>query len=418
MKQSQLFSKTKQYAPKDEMAKNANLLIRAGYISKEMAGVYSYLPLGLRVLRRVENIIRKEMEEIEAQEVLLSSLQNKEIWEKTNRWSDEEVDNWFKTKFKNDSEVGLAFTHEEPLTNLLTEHINSYKDLPFSVFQIQNKFRNEERAKSGLLRTREFLMKDLYSFSRDETEHLKFYEKMKKVYAKIFKEVGLSGALLTFASGGSFSKFSHEFQVVSEAGEDTIFVDKKKNIAVNKEVYSDEVLNELGFSKEDLREEKSIEVGNIFSLGTKFSEPLNLFYSDEKGNKKPAVMGSYGIGLGRLMATVAETLSDEKGLIWPESIAPFQIHLMSIGDDKQAKKEAEKIYQEMQKKGFEVLFDDRDVSAGEKFNDSDLLGIPFRALISKKTLENGKSKMIELRTRKTGSIKMIGAKELFKLAEK
>jgi len=418
MKQSQLFSKTKKHAPKDEMAKNANLLIRAGYISKEMAGVYSYLPLGLRVLKKVEKIIREEVEEIGAQEVLLSSLQNKEIWEKTNRWSDEKVDNWFKTNFKNGTQTGLGFTHEEPLTNLLTEHINSYKDLPFSVFQIQNKFRNEERAKSGLLRTREFLMKDLYSFSRDEAEHLKFYEKMKKVYAKIFKRTGLSGALLTFASGGSFSKFSHEFQVVSETGEDTIFVDKKKNIAVNKEVYSDEVLNELGLSKQDLKEERSIEVGNIFSLGTKFSEPLNLFYLDEKGNKKPTVMGSYGIGLGRLMATVAEVLSDEKGLIWPESIAPFQIHLMNIGDDKQAKKEAEKIYQEMQKKGIETLFDDRDVSAGEKFNDSDLIGIPLRALISKKTLENGKSKMIELRTRKTGSIKMIGIKELFKLAEK
>ncbi len=411
MRQTELFSKTRRDAPKDEISKNASLLIRAGFIHKEMAGVYSYLPLGLRTLNRVVAIVRTEMENLGGQEVLLSSLQNADLWGKTGRWSEEAVDIWFKAKLKNDSEVGLGFTHEEPLTNLLTEHRNSHKDFPFYIFQIQNKFRNEVRAKSGLIRGREFLMKDMYSFSRDESEHQKFYEKVKKSYLKIFKDIGLPDVFLTFASGGTFSKFSHEFQVVSMAGEDTIFVDKKKKIAVNTEVCSDEILKDLGLSKENLEEKRAIEVGNIFNLGTKFSEPLNLFYLDKNGNKKPVVMGSYGIGLGRLVGTVAEILADERGLVWPESIAPFQAHLLVLGADKKIKAKADKIYLEFLKKKIDVLYDDREVGAGEKFADSDLIGIPWRIVLSERTEIAGK---LEVKERKTGKISHISLNQLFK----
>jgi len=273
MRQSHLFTKTRKEAPKDETAKNAKLLIRGGFIHKEMAGVYSYLPLGLRVMNKIVNIIREEMNAIGGQELYLTALQDKNIWEKTNRWSDEVVDNWFKTKLKSGSDVGLGFTHEEPLTALMKEYIQSYKDLPRYAYQFQTKFRNEERAKSGIMRTREFLMKDLYSFSKDAKEHEEFYEKAKKAYVKIFDRLGLGDkTYVTFASGGSFSKYSHEFQTLTETGEDTIYVDEKNKLAVNKEVYTDEVLKDLGLNKKDIIEKKASEIGNIFSLGTRFSQ--------------------------------------------------------------------------------------------------------------------------------------------------
>ncbi len=409
MRQSAIFSKTRKEAPKDEVSQNAALLIRAGFVHKEMAGVYSLLPFGLRVLNKITGIIREEMNMLGGQEISLTSLQEPSIWNSTGRW--EEIDVWFKTKFKNGADVGLATTHEEPLTNLLKEHLSSYKDLPFSVFQIQTKFRNEIRAKSGLMRGREFLMKDLYSFSRDEAEHQKFYEKVKKGYLKIFKKVGLKEFYLTFASGGSFSKFSHEFQALSEAGEDTIYLHSKKKIAVNKEVMEDSVLAELGLERESLEERRSIEIGNIFSLGTKFSEPLGLLYLDEKGEKKPVIMGSYGIGLGRLMATVAETLSDSRGLVWPETIAPFKIHLLVLGTNKKTRKKAEVIYNQFVKKNIEVLFDDREATAGEKFADADLIGIPWRIIISEKTEATGK---LEVKERKSGKISFLTESQLFK----
>lgn len=409
MRQSAIFSKTRKEAPKDEVSQNAALLIRAGFVHKEMAGVYSILPFGLRVLNKIAGIIREEMNTLGGQEISLTSLQEPSIWNSTGRW--EEIDVWFKTKFKNGADVGLATTHEEPLTNLLKEHLSSYKDLPFSVFQIQTKFRNEIRAKSGLMRGREFLMKDLYSFSRDEAEHQKFYEKVKKSYLKIFKKVGLKEFYLTFASGGSFSKFSHEFQALSEAGEDTIYLHSKKKIAVNKEVMEDSVLAELGLERESLEERRSIEIGNIFSLGTKFSEPLGLLYLDEKGEKKPVIMGSYGIGLGRLMATVAETLSDSRGLVWPETIAPFKLHLLVLGTNKKTRKKAEVIYNQFVKKNIEVLFDDREATAGEKFADADLIGIPWRIIISEKTEVTGK---LEVKERKSGKISFLTESQLFK----
>ncbi|MFM2357782.1 MAG: hypothetical protein RJA61_519 [Candidatus Parcubacteria bacterium] len=411
MKQSQLFTKTRKEAPKDEVAKNAELLIRAGYIHKEMAGAYVYLPLGLRVLNKVNDIIRDEMNKVGGQEMLLTSLQEKDTWEKTNRWSDEVVDNWFKTKLKNDTELGLGFTHEEPLTKLMKDHIRSYRDLPAYPYQIQTKFRNESRAKSGLMRGREFLMKDLYSFSKDEAEHNAFYEKMKQAYLNIFKRVGLGdGTYMTFASGGSFSKYSHEFQTVTSAGEDTIYVDEKKGIAVNKEVYTDEVIADLGVDKDSLVEKVSVEVGNIFSLGTRFSDAFGLKYVNEKGEEAPVIMGSYGIGPGRLVGTVVEVLSDDKGIVWPESIAPYTIHLVRISDKEGAVKESEALYQNLISKGVSVLYDDREgLRAGEKFADSDLLGMPYRIVVSDKLVAESK---LEIKNRATGGVEMISSEGL------
>ena len=397
MRQSQLFTKTRKEAPGDEVSKNAQLLIRAGFIHKEMAGVYSLLPLGLRVMKKIENIVREEMNKIGGQEISMTALQEKELWQSTDRWSDEVVDNWFKTKLKNDTEVGLAFTHEEPLTRLMKDHVSSYNHLPQYVYQFQTKFRNESRAKSGILRGREFLMKDLYSFSENESQHNEFYEKAAEAYKNIFERVGIGHLTYkTFASGGSFSEFSHEFQTETDAGEDIVYLDEKSGIAVNKEVYTDEVLKKLNLKREDLVEKKTVEVGNIFSLANKFSEPLELIITKENGERVPVFMGSYGIGIGRLMGTIVEVLSDEKGIVWPKSVAPFDLHLICLNtDNEEVVAEANKIYEGLIKSGFSVLFDDRDKQAGEKFADSDLIGLPKRIVVSKKTILSGVHEVVD-----------------------
>ena len=398
-----LLSKTRKEGPRDEVSKNANLLIRAGFVNKEMAGVYSYLPLGLRVMQNIENIIRDEMNKIGGLEMKTSIMQSKDVWEKSNRWSDEVVDNWFKTKLKNGTEVGLSFTNEEAYANILKQYISSYKDLPVYPYDFKNIFRNEARSKSGLLRGREFYWKAMYSFSKDENEHNVFYEKTKIAYKNIFSRVGIGHlTYITFASGGTFSKYSHEFQAITDAGEDTIYLDEKSQIAVNKEVYNDEVLKELGLDKKNLVEKKAIEVGNIFSLGTKFSEPFDLKYKNEKGEQQLVVMGSYGVGLGRLMGTIVEILSDDKGLIWPVSISPFKVHVVEItSENKKVKETAEKLYESFVKDGIEVLYDDREARAGEKFNDSDLIGIPLRIVVSDKGLEKGE---FEIKQRIDGKV--------------
>ncbi len=392
MRQSHLFTKTRKEAPKDEVAKNAQLLIRAGYIYKEMAGVYAFMPLGLRVMNKIVQVIREEMDAIGGQEIMLTALQDKKTWEKTGRWSDDVVDNWFKTKLKSGTETGLGFTHEEPLTSLMKEYIQSYRDLPRYAYQFQTKFRNEERAKSGIMRGREFLMKDLYSFSKNQAAHDAFYEKAKQAYVKIFQRLGLGDkTYVTFASGGSFSKYSHEFQTLTDAGEDTIFVHEGKKIAVNKDVMTDEVLKDLGVARKDLVEKKAVEVGNIFNLGTRFSDAFELTYVDEGGKPAKVIMGSYGIGPGRVMGTIVETLADDKGIVWPESVAPFKAHLIVV-DSKEgtaARDAADKLYKTLTDKGIETLFDDREARPGEKFADSDLIGIPYRIVVSDKTLAAG-----------------------------
>ena len=409
MKQSQLFTKTRREAPADETAKNAQLLIRGGYIHKEMAGVYSYLPLGLSVIKKIEGIIREEMNAIGGIEMKTSIFENKEVWEKTDRWDDNVVDNWFKTKLKNGAEIGLSFTNEEAYSNILKQYINSYKDLPIYPYDFKEIFRNEARSKSGIMRGREFYWKALYSFSRNKEEHNVFYEKAKIAYHNIFERVGVgSSTYITFSSGGTFSKFSHEFQTLTEAGEDTIYVDENKKIAINKEVYNDEVIESLGIEKNKLIEKKAVEVGNIFTLGTKFSEPFDLKYKNEKGEFETVFMGCYGIGLGRLMGTIVEFLSDDKGIIWPEEVAPFKFHIVEIASENpEVKKTAEKLYKQIGEAN--ALYDDRDLRAGEKFADADLLGMPYQIVISEKNIIAGH---FEFKNRKTGEVKTLSEAEM------
>jgi len=412
MKQSALFTKTRREDPKDEVSKNAKLLVRAGYIHKEMAGVYSYLPLGLRVVEKINQIIREEMNALGGQELAMSKLQEAELWQQTGRWSDDEVDNWFKTKLKTGSELGLGFTHEEPITRMMKDNLQSYRDLPVAVYQIGTKFRNETRAKSGILRGREFLMKDLYSFHVDAADLDKFYDRAAEAYHRIFERVGIGEQTFkTFASGGVFSKFSHEFQTLCEAGEDIIFYNQAKGIAVNKEVYTDEILAELGLTRGELTEGKAIEVGNIFKLGTRFSEALELFYLDEDGKKHPVVMGSYGLGPERLMGTIVETLARETGLIWPAAIAPFKYHLVRLSDEDEAVRQAaDSLYQELIRRGAEVLYDDRPLSTGEKLSDAELIGLPIRLIVSKKTVAADR---VELTQQATGETKLVTHDELY-----
>lgn len=387
MKQSQLFTRAKKEVPADEVAKNAQLLIRAGFIHKEMAGVYAYMPLGLKVLENIKKIVREEMNAVGGQEIMMTTLQPKEIWEKTDRWDDAKVDNWFKTKLVNGTELGVGLTHEEPIVDAVSNYLTSYKDMPFAVYQIQSKFRNEKRAKSGLLRGREFLMKDMYSFCRDQREHEQEYEKIVKAYFKVYDRLGLGKITYrTYADGGIFTpRFSDEFQTLSEVGEDTIYVDEKKGVAINEEILTDENLAKLGLKKEELVAKKGVEVGNTFHLESKYTDALDLYYVDENGEKQSIIMGCYGIGVSRLMGVIAELFSDDKGLVWPENIAPFAVHLISLEQNEQA----EKIYQQLQEKGIEVLYDDREARAGEKFAESDLIGIPTRIVVSKKSLEAG-----------------------------
>ncbi len=418
MRQSKLFTKTIKQAPKDEVSLNAQYLTRAGFISKEMAGVYSYLPLGLIILKKIENIIREEMNAVGGIEMKTSIMQNKEVWEKSNRWDDKIVDNWFKTKLKNGEEIGLSFTNEEAYSNILKRHVNSYKDLPLYLYDFKEIFRNEARSKSGLLRGREFYWKALYSFSKDENEHSVFYDKMKVAYSNIFSRVGIGHlTYLTFASGGTFSKFSHEFQAICEAGEDIIYINKddygkglkmeQGHAAINKEIYTDDLKKDLGLEG-DFEEKRAIEVGNIFTLGTKFSKPFDLKYVDKNGDNKMVFMGSYGIGLSRLMGVIVELSSDDHGIIWPEAVAPFKIHLLDlVGDNK----EADNAYKEMIEKGIEVLYDDRDKSPGEKFNDAELIGIPYRVVVSQKTIAEDS---VEIKKRQSEKTELVKIKEVIK----
>jgi prolyl-tRNA synthetase len=413
MRLSELFTKTSKTAPADETSKNAQLLIKAGYVHKEMAGVYTYLPLGLRVLENICQIIREEMNAIGGQEVKLTSLQDPEIWKATNRWEDKDVDVWFRTDLKNGTTLGLGPTHEEPLVRAVKPFVSSYKDLPFLAYQIQTKFRNEVRAKSGVMRGREFLMKDMYTFARTDAEHEELYEKVKQAYFRVYERLGISEqTFLTFASGGMFSQFSHEFQTLTNAGEDTIYLDRNKKIAINEEVLNDEVLTSLGLNRDELEEAKAAEVGNIFTLKDKFSGPLNLTFIDENDQAKPVLMGSYGIGPSRLVGVITEVHADDKGLVWPEAIAPAQVYLARLGDNEEVVKAANELYETLTENGAGVLYDDRDVRPGEKFADADLLGIPYRIVISDKTISQSK---YEVKKRTATEVQLVDKIELLKM---
>lgn len=391
MRYSSMFGKTSKTAPHDAESKNAKLLVQAGFVDQLMAGVYSYLPFGLRTLEKIKEVIREEMHTIGGQEILMPALQPAEPWETTGRWSDPGPEVMFQFKGRGDKEMGLGWTHEEIVTPLAAKFIRSYKDLPFAVFQIQDKFRNEPRAKSGLLRGREFSMKDLYSFHRDEADLDAYYENVKAAYLRIFARCGLH-ALVVEASGGAFSKYSHEFQVLTESGEDTIFYCEKCEYAQNREISEYKAGDACPRGDGVMQEGKAIEIGNIFKLKTRFTAAFDVNYADAGGTMKPVVMGCYGIGPSRIMGTVAEVASDDRGLKWPKEVTPYQVHLVSLSAKEESAtnrvmEAAVNLEQALEAAGIEVLYDDRsDARAGEKFADADLIGLPLRLVVSEKTL--------------------------------
>ncbi len=406
MLQSKLFTRTIKELPKDETSFNAGVLIRGGFVNKLSAGVYSFLPLGLRVLNKINSIVRQEMDNIGGQEVLMPVLTPKDVWETTGRW--EAFDVLFKLKGADEKEYALGATHEEIVTPLVKDYVVSYKDLPIAPYQIQTKFRNELRAKAGLMRGREFLMKDMYSFSATQEDLDRFYEVAKHAYFRIFERCGLGDiTYLTYASGGAFSKYSHEFQTLCQAGEDLIYICDNCRVAINKEIIEDQSSCPICGNKE-FRQEKAVEVGNIFKLGNRFSRPFNLSYTDKDGQKKDVVMGCYGIGPSRLMGTIVEVSHDDKGIVWPEEIAPFRVHLVLLSgkeDKERNKKEADALYERLLAKGVDVLYDDREgVGAGEKFADSDLIGCPIRLVVSDKTLKEG---AVEFKRRKEDAAELV-----------
>ncbi len=404
MKTSQLFTRTNKTAPADEVAKNAQLLIKAGFVYKEMAGAYDYLPLGLRVIENIKQIVREEMNAIGSNELIMTTLQRKEVWERTTRWDDTVVDIWFKTKLKDETELGLGWSHEEPIVEMMKQYIHSYKDLPVSLYQFQTKLRNELRAKSGVMRGREFMMKDMYSFHATAEDLSAYYEKSKEAYMRVFRRLGIGDdTYITFASGGAFTKFSHEFQTVCEAGEDVIYVHRGKNIAVNEEVLED-AIKELGIHPDELEKVQSVEVGNIFNFGTQKTDDMGLYYTDVDNQQQSLHIGSYGIGITRMMGVLAEKMSDERGLVWPEAVAPFKVYLARLSADQAVVAAADALYDELQASGITVLYDDSDKRPGEKFADADLMGIPHRVVVSAKTVE---ANVFEYKKRTSTEVEMV-----------
>ena len=409
MKRTNLFTKTTKTAPADETSLNASLLIRAGYVHKEMAGVYAYLPLGLRTLEKIKTIIRKEMNAIGGEELLMTNLQPADVWQSTGRWNDDTVDIWFKTQLKNDEPIGLAWSHEEPILKMLSEYVYSYKDLPVSVYQFQTKLRNELRAKSGIMRGREFLMKDMYSVHADKADLERFYNQVIEAYRRIYDSLGIGkNTFVTFASGGAFTKFSHEFQTICEAGEDWLYLDRSNNIAVNEEVLESAV-KDLQLDKDKLEKVRSAEVGNIFNFGTDKARQMGINFQTKDNQSQPLYYGSYGIGVTRVMGVIAELFSDDKGLVWPDSVAPFKVSLVTIGCDEAVLSAAQRVIEILEKSDIDVLWDDRDVRPGEKFADSDLIGLPHRIVISPKTVEAG---IIEYKARNQSESKLIDLEQL------
>jgi len=419
VRQSQLFTKTERSSPKDETSINAKLLIRGGFIRKMSAGIYAYLPLGWRVATRVMQVIREEMNAIGGTEMFMPALIEKKYLDATNRWDvpigfrvdtytgGDDNNNGGKNErhdHNQKSSFVLGWTHEEILTEIASHYVNSHRDLPFAAYQFQTKFRNELRVQSGLLRGREFIMKDLYSFHATEDDLARYYAEVRSAYEKIFARVGVN-AIYTLAAGGDFTTGNtHEFQAISPVGEDTIFVCSKCEYAENKEIsrLTDGV--QCPSCGGSVKEAHAIEVGNIFPLGTKYADAFGLKFKDAHGESHPVVMGSYGIGIGRLIATIVEMHHDDKGIIWPASVAPFAVHLVALEKDL-----GKSLYEKLAALGIEVLYDDREVSAGEKFGDADLLGIPLRAVVSKKT--EGK---IELKSRVSDELQLVSEEDFLK----
>lgn len=412
MRQSQLFGKTSRTAPADEVSVNAKLLIRGGFMDKLVAGIYSYLPLGLRVLKKIEHIIREEMNTLGAQELLLPTLHPRQLWEQTGRWST--VTDLYKLTDSSQREFALGATHEEVITPLAKRFVQSHRDLPLALYQFQTKFRMELRAKSGLLRAREFLMKDLYSFHATQDNFQKYYAQVLNAYVKIFTRVGLRDkTILTFASGGTFSKYSHEFQTITSAGEDIIYICEHCTIAVNREIIQTQKnCPQCAKALDTSKAERAIEVGNIFPLQTKFSKAFQLNYKDAHGVEQPIIMGCYGIGLGRLLGAIVEVFHDDLGIIWPAAVAPFDVHLLRLHQESKVRKAADQCYDTLQKQGVAVLYDDRDDSSiGEKLADADLIGIPLRLVVSEKTILRNR---VEVKRRNETTAAMISLQDLAK----
>lgn len=407
MRMTKLFTRTSKTAPADEVARNAQLLIRAGYVYKTMAGVYSYTPLGLRVLENIKRIVREEMNAVGSQELIMSTLQRKETWLETGRWSDEMVDVWFKSKLQDGTDIGFGWTHEEPIVEMLRNFLKSYKDLPISVYQFQNKLRNELRAKSGIMRGREFIMKDMYSVHASKEDLDNYYEQVIEAYKRCYNRFGIGeDTYVTFASGGAFTKFSHEFQTICEAGEDYIYLHRGRNIAVNEEVL-EEAVADLGVDKNELEKVKTAEVGNIFNFGTQKSEEMNLVFTGEDGKQHHAYMGSYGIGITRVMGVIVEKFADDRGLVWSENIAPAKVYLVQIGENSRAI--ADELYDKLQENGVETLYDDRTERPGVKFADAELMGIPYRVTVSDRLLGEKKWEVV---ARRTGEQSLLTTEEL------
>lgn len=418
MKYTELLTKPSKSAPHDADSANAKFLVQAGFVRQEMAGVYSWLPMGLKALRNVENIIREELNAIGAQEILMPALQSKENWEKTGRW--DSVDVLFKLKSQTDKEYALGATHEEVVTPLVGSFVNSYKDLPTAVYQIQTKYRDELRAKSGILRGREFGMKDLYSFHTNQEDLEEYYELVKQTYLRIFKRCGLDAKVVE-SSGGDFTKkYSHEFQVITPAGEDDILACPNCTFAQNIEIATmkaGDVCPDCGGKLESV---KGIEIGNIFDLHEKFTAAFGVKYTDEAGEQKTPIMGCYGIGTTRLVGSIVEAHHDDKGMIWPDEVAPFDVHLVTLNSKEEAINEkimsvAEGLLGDLERSGRQVFWDDReDASAGEKLGDADLIGLPLRILISPKSLEqNG----VEVKRRDEDEAKIVGLDDISELTK-
>lgn len=407
MRLSQNFTRTLKDAPADEVARNAQLLIRAGFVYKAMAGVYAYTPLGLRVLENIKQIVREEMNSVAGQELIMTSLQRKETWEGTGRWSDEAVDVWFKSALKDGTEVGFGWSHEEQIIEMMKQYIKSYKDLPASVYQFQTKLRNELRAKSGIMRGREFVMKDMYSMHASAEDCDAYYDTVIEAYKRVYNRLGLGeSTFVTFASGGAFTKFSHEFQTICPAGEDTLYVNSDRTVAVNEEVL-DEAAAEMGIDKSSLAPVVSAEAGNIFKFGTEKSEKMDFMFTGEDGQQHPVYLASYGIGITRVMGVVVENFADDKGIVWPESIAPAKVYLVQIGQESQ--QTADELYDELTAAGIEVIYDDRSERPGAKFADSELMGIPYRVTVSDRLMAEQK---FEFTSRKGGETELLTHDEL------
>lgn len=409
MRLSQNFTRTLKEAPADEVARNAQLLIRAGFVYKVMAGVYAYTPLGLRVVEKIKQIVREEMDSLGAQELIMTNLQPKDPWEMTTRWDEKVVDIWFKTHLQDGTELGLAWSHEEAILDMMRQYVKSYKDLPAKVYQFQTKLRNEVRAKSGIMRGREFLMKDMYSLHATAEDLDTFYQATIDAYMRAYRRLGIGDdTYVTFASGGAFTKFSHEFQTVCEVGEDTIYLHRGKNIAVNEEVLNEATLAELGISRDELEAVKSVEVGNIFNFGTEKCEQMQVFFTDQDGKQQPAYLGSYGIGITRMMGILVEKFADDRGIVWPEAVAPAKVYLVRIGGEA-ATQEADRLYEELESKGVAAIYDDRDERPGVKFADAELMGIPYRITVSDRNLAEGK---YEMTVRNSGETNLLTREEL------